>query len=131
MSVDEQQFQLPLRISNGQPESVSVPDGAGRDRPGLSIGGSQSDPAMTIRYLRAAGAASAEEHMTVPTFVALTDLTNLRAAGIAYPSTVHGWRWLFRHRHERGLGDAFRRIGRRIVVDPQRYRELVRASSGG
>lgn len=65
-----------------------------------------------------------------PIFVALTDLTNLRAAGIAYPSTVHGWRWLFRHRHERGLEDAFRRIGRRIVVDPQRYRELVRDSAG-
>lgn len=65
-----------------------------------------------------------------PIFVALTDLTNLRAAGIAYTSTVHGWRWLFRHRHERGLGDAFRRIRRRIVVDPERYRELIRASSG-
>ncbi len=65
-----------------------------------------------------------------PTFVALTDLPSLRAAGIAYPSTVHGWRWLFRHRHERGLDDAFRRIGRRIVVDPQRYRELVRRSPG-
>jgi hypothetical protein len=131
MSVDEQQFQLPLRISKGQPESVSVPDRARRERPGLSISGSQIEPALTIRYPRAAVAASAEEHMTTPTFVALTDLTNLRAAGIAYPSTVHGWRWLFRHRHERGLGDAFRRIGRRIVVDPQRYRELVRASSGG
>ena len=65
-----------------------------------------------------------------PTFVALTDLPSLRAAGIAYPSTVHGWRWLFRHRHERALDDAFRRIGRRIVVDPQRYRELVRRSPG-
>jgi hypothetical protein len=32
--------------------------------------------------------------------------------------------------HERGLDDAFRRIGRRIVVDPERYRELVRARSG-
>lgn len=131
MSVDEQQFQLPLRIANRQPESVSVPNGAGRDRPGLSIGGSQIGQAATIQYLRATGAGSADEHMTAPAFVALTDLTNLRAAGIAYPSTVHGWRWLFRHRHERGLGDAFRRIGRRIVVDPQRYRELVRASSGG
>jgi hypothetical protein len=66
-----------------------------------------------------------------PTFIALTDLPNLRAAGIVYPSTVHGWRWLFRHRHERGLEDAFRRIGRRIVVDAQRYQELLRESSGG
>lgn len=66
-----------------------------------------------------------------PTFIALTDLPNLRAAGIVYPSTVHGWRWLFRHRHERGLEDAFRRIGRRIVVDAQRYQELLRERSGG
>jgi hypothetical protein len=58
--------------------------------------------------------------------IPMTDVAALRAVGIAYPSTVHGWRWLFRNRHERGLGDAFRRIGRRIVVDPERYRELVR-----
>jgi hypothetical protein len=70
------------------------------------------------------------EHMTTPTFVPLTDLANLRDAGIAYPSTVHGWRWLFRHRHERGLDDAFRRIGRRIVVDPERYRDLIRNRAG-
>ena len=69
--------------------------------------------------------------IATPTFIALTDLANLRAAGIVYPSTVHGWRWLFRHRHERGMQDAFRRVGRRIVVDAQRYQELLRASSGG
>jgi len=77
-----------------------------------------------------AGPEGERAHVTTPVFVALTDLTNLRAAGITYPSTLHGWRWLFRHRHERGLDDAFRRIGRRIVVDPQRYRELVRDSAG-
>jgi len=66
-----------------------------------------------------------------PSFIALTDLENLLAAGIVYPSTVHAWRWLFRHRHERGLEDAFRRVGRRIVVDAERYQELLRASSGG
>ena len=130
MSVNEQQFQLPLRVSESHPESPSTPDRAPRERPGLSAGCSQDDRPSTIQHLPALDRASAEEHMTTPTFVALTDLTNLRAAGIAYPSTVHGWRWLFRHRHERGLDDAFRRVGRRIVIDPQRYRELVRAGSG-
>jgi len=48
------------------------------------------------------------------------------AAGITYPGTLHAWRWLYRHRHERGLADAFRRIGRRIVVDPEHYVKLVR-----
>lgn len=61
---------------------------------------------------------------TIPRLVALTDVAGLRAAGITYPHTVHAWRWLYRH--ERGLADAFRRIGRRIVVDPERYFELVR-----
>ena len=85
---------------------------------------------MTRRPAPPPGADCERAHVTAPAFVALTDLTNLRAAGIAYPSTIHGWRWLFRHRHERGLDDAFRRIGRRIVVDPQRYRELIRDSAG-
>lgn len=127
MSVDKQQFQLPLRIAECHELSRATPD---RERPALSAGGSLNDEPLTIQCLRAIAPESEEEHMATPTFVALTDLTNLRAAGIAYPSTVHGWRWLFRNRHERGLDDAFRRIGRRIVVDPQRYRELVRASSG-
>lgn len=68
--------------------------------------------------------------MTTPTLIPLTDLDSLRAAGIAYPSTEHGWRWLYRHRHERGLEDAFRTIGRRIVLDPTRYIELVRKRLG-
>ena len=63
---------------------------------------------------------------TIPKLVALTDTAGLRAAGITYPGTLYAWRWLYRHRHERGLADAFRRIGRRIVVDPERYVELVR-----
>ncbi len=71
----------------------------------------------------ASGATSAT---TAPKLVALTDMAGLRAAGIIYPHTLHAWRWLYRHRHERGLADAFRRIGRRIVVDPERYVELVR-----
>jgi transposase-like protein len=63
---------------------------------------------------------------SIPRLVALADTEGLRAAGITYPETLHAWRWLYRHRHERGLADAFRRIGRRIVVDPERYVELVR-----
>ncbi len=63
---------------------------------------------------------------TAPRLVALTDTAGLRATGITYPGTLHAWRWLYRHRHERGLADAFRRIGRRIVVDPERYVELIR-----
>lgn len=68
--------------------------------------------------------------MTTPTLIPLTDLDSLRAAGIAYPATEHGWRWLYRHRHARGLEDAFRTIGRRIVLDPTRYIELVRKGLG-
>jgi transposase-like protein len=64
--------------------------------------------------------------MTIPRLIALNDIEGLRAAGITYPGTLNAWRWLYRHRHERGLADAFRRIGRRIVVDPERYVELVR-----
>jgi hypothetical protein len=60
------------------------------------------------------------------TLVPLTDIESLRAAGVAYPSTVHSWRWLYRHRDERGLAGAFRRIGRRIVVDTEAYTRLVR-----
>ena len=59
-------------------------------------------------------------------FIPITDLASLRAAGIAYPASVHAWRWLYRVRHERGLADAFRRIGRRVVVNPARFLELVR-----
>jgi len=71
-----------------------------------------------------------EDSMTSPSLIPLTDLDGLRAAGIAYPSTEHGWRWLYRQRHARGLNDAFRRIGRRIVLDPARYIDLVRETAG-
>jgi hypothetical protein len=100
-----------------------------RQRPATVANAWQQQP-VPMPPAPPAGYGSERAPVTAPTFVALTDLTNLRAAGIAYPSTVHGWRWLFRHRHERGLDDAFRRIGRRIVIDPQRYRELVRDGAG-
>ena len=122
MSVDKQQFQLPFKAACHSPDS-QMPGGEPRV---LSTRSTQNDRPTRIQPN---AASESKEHMTAPTFVALTDLKNLRAAGIAYPSTVHGWRWLFRNRHERGLEDAFRRIGRRIVVDPERYRELIRARS--
>jgi hypothetical protein len=66
--------------------------------------------------------------MIPASLIPLTDLAGIRAAGIAYPSTEHSWRWLYRHRHERQLNEAFHRIGRRIVLDTARYLELVRGS---
>lgn len=63
---------------------------------------------------------------SAPALVALTDLDGLAAAGIRYPSTVDGWRWLYRCRHERGLDRAFRRLGRRIVVDVAAYLAALR-----
>ncbi len=62
------------------------------------------------------------------TLVPLVDLDGLRAAGIHYPKTVDGWRWAYRTRHERGLDNAFKRQGRRIVVDVPAYIEAVRAA---
>jgi hypothetical protein len=64
-----------------------------------------------------------------PAFVLITDLAGMREAGITYPSTVAGFRWLFRQRHQRGLDDAFRRVGRRILLDTARNIELVRKAS--
>jgi hypothetical protein len=130
MSTSKHQIELPLKAS--------------RQAPGSRAARVRESPAFVAaerRYERMVTATPAAHSSEIrrepclvtatPTFIALTDLPNLRAAGIVYPSTVHGWRWLFRHRHERGLEDAFRRIGRRIVVDAQRYQELLRASSGG
>lgn len=65
--------------------------------------------------------------MNAPTLVPLTDLAALRAAGIHYPASVDAWRWAYRNRHERGLARAFRRQGRRIVVDVPAYLDAVRS----
>lgn len=62
---------------------------------------------------------------TSPILLPLTDLDGLRAAGLAYPSSVDGWRWLYRVRRERGVEDGFRRIGRRILVDVRRMSALM------
>ena len=65
--------------------------------------------------------------MVTSNLVELTNLAALQAAGIHYPRTVHAWRWLFRCRKERGLELAFIRVGRRVLVDPPRYLELIRS----
>jgi hypothetical protein len=128
MPANKQQSQLPLSHTKCSLRRQPMLRGNRSAAPVACAGAAQNGKAVAMREVRAEGPQSGEAPLTTPTFVALTDLANLRAAGIAYPSTIHGWRWLYRHRHERGLDDAFRRVGRRIVVDPERYRELVRAS---
>ena len=61
------------------------------------------------------------------TLIAMTDIEALRAAGINYPHTEHSWRWLYRHRHERGVTDGFRRIGRRVLVDVPAFLNAIRS----
>jgi hypothetical protein len=129
MSTSKHQIELPLKASRQPPCSRAT---RVRESPAFALAEARNERLATATLAHSFEARREPCLMTAtPTFIALTDLPNLRAAGIVYPSTVHGWRWLFRHRHERGLEDAFRRIGRRIVVDAQRYQELLRASSGG
>lgn len=61
--------------------------------------------------------------------IPMTDLSALRSAGVFYPHTQQSWRWLYRCRAERGLNDAFVRVGRRILVDVSMYLALARVSS--
>lgn len=61
------------------------------------------------------------------TLIAMTDLSALRAAGINYPHTEHAWRWLYRRRHERGFAGAFRRVGRRVLVDVPAFLDAIRS----
>jgi hypothetical protein len=129
MSTSKHQIELPLKASRHAPCSRAA---RVRESPAFAAAEARNERLATAKLAHSSEARREPCLVTAtPTFIALTDLPNLRAAGIVYPSSVHGWRWLFRHRHERGLEDAFRRIGRRIVVDAQRYQELLRASSGG
>ena len=68
-------------------------------------------------------------HTVAATLVLMTDLDALRAAGVVYPKTVDGWRWLYRIRHERGLDRAFCRVGRRVLVDVPAYLTAIRANT--
>jgi hypothetical protein len=128
MRANKQQFPLPFSHTKCSRRRQPMLQKERNAAPVPFAGASQNGKSVVLREMHAPGPESGQMPLTTPTFVALTDLANLRSAGIAYPSTIHGWRWLYRHRHERGLDDAFRRVGRRIVVDPERYRELVRAS---
>ena len=126
-TANKYQFELSLQEQKCRPRGGTI---SGRHPPEQIAKGSRHGQPLALHTAPAPDPEPGEQFSTGPIFIALTDLSNLRAAGIAYPSTIPGWRWLFRHRHERGLQDAFRRIGRRIVVDPQRYKELVRESAG-
>src|SRR5262245_5759119 len=70
--------------------------------------------------------ASAGELPMTDLLIPMTDVDALKAAGIHYPATEYGWRWCFRHRHVRGLDNAFKRNGRRIVVDVEAFKAAVR-----
>jgi hypothetical protein len=59
--------------------------------------------------------------------IPITDIEALKAAGIHHPATENAWRWCFRHRHIRGLEGAFKRNGRRIVVDVNAFKAAVRS----
>lgn len=65
--------------------------------------------------------------MTTPTIVPITDIEAIRNAGVLYPETVDGWRWLHRHRVARGMAHVFPRIGRRVMVDIPAYVAALRA----
>ncbi len=79
---------------------------------------------MTPRHSRILE--SAIEDAT-PSVVPLADIEKYaRAAGIVYPKTVQGWRWLYRFRQERGMEKCFLRVGRRIMVVLPAYREALR-----
>lgn len=45
---------------------------------------------------------------------------------VGYPESEHAWRWLYRRRKERGLEQAFIRVGRRILVDVPAYVAALR-----
>jgi hypothetical protein len=62
--------------------------------------------------------------------IPMTDVEALKAAGIHHPATENAWRWCFRHRHARGLDCAFKRNGRRIVVDVDAFKAALRNGNG-
>jgi hypothetical protein len=65
-----------------------------------------------------------------PELVPITNLPDLRAAGICWPATVPSWRWQYLRRHENGLAEAFARVGTRILVVVPKFKQLVAARNG-
>ena len=131
MSNDKPQIQLPLNARKCSHLNETAPAAASRTRIAALTSYPRKSAPAALERVAALESDYERSHLAALAFIPMTDLETLRAAGICYPTTLNGWRWLFRHRHERGLEDAFRRIGRRIVVDPERYRELVRARPAG
>jgi hypothetical protein len=64
-------------------------------------------------------------------YIPITDQAALRAAGIHWPESEHGWRWLFRQRAHNGFAAAFAKIGTRVLVDVEGYYAAVAAQQAG
>lgn len=60
--------------------------------------------------------------------IRIVDIDRIRAAGLPF-RTVDEIRWCFRTAADKGLTDAFVRIGKNIHVDPVKFHELVRQSA--
>jgi hypothetical protein len=58
--------------------------------------------------------------------IRINDLEGLKAAGLPFKS-VNAARWCQRTAREKGLADAFVRIGKAVHVDPAKFHELARA----
>jgi len=61
--------------------------------------------------------------------IPLTRPTEAKAAGVPV-ETEQQLRWLVRTAEEKGLSEAFVRIGRRVFLDPAKFHELVRNGRG-
>lgn len=59
--------------------------------------------------------------------IPITDQRSIEAAGIAYPRSEWGWRWVYRHRETNGHANSFRKLGRRILVSVPDFLEAMRA----
>lgn len=57
--------------------------------------------------------------------IRITDIAALKAAGLPF-SSVHAARWCERTAVEKGLSEAFVRIGKNVHVDPAKFHELAR-----
>jgi hypothetical protein len=63
-----------------------------------------------------------------PQLIRINDLAALKAAGLPFKS-VHAARWCARTANEKGLADAFVKIGAALHVDPAKFHELARADA--
>jgi len=57
--------------------------------------------------------------------IPLTRPAEAKAAGVPV-DTEHQLRWMERTADEKGLREAFVRIGKRVFLDPAKFHELVR-----